>query len=70
MRRSEKERTHQSEIQIALIIAAALLVVRAAFILAKAMVKGRQRALGPSQRCSTLFIESVEQHGRGILSYG
>jgi hypothetical protein len=30
------------------------------------------RALaGPAtQRCSTLFIESVEQHGRGILSDG
>ncbi len=26
--------------------------------------------LSPCQRCSTLFIESVEQHGRGILSYG
>jgi len=44
----EKERTYQSDIQIALIIAAGLLAVRAAFILAKAMVKGRQRALGPS----------------------
>ncbi len=44
----EKERTYLSDIQIALIIAAGLLAVRAAFILAKAMVKGRQRALGPS----------------------
>ncbi len=25
---------------------------------------------GVAQRCSTLFIESLEQHGRGILSYG
>jgi hypothetical protein len=24
----------------------------------------------PEQGCSTLFIESVEQHGRGILSDG
>ena len=26
--------------------------------------------VGEAQRCSTLFIESLEQHGRGILSYG
>ena len=44
----ETERTHQSDIQIALMIAGGLLVVGAAFILAKTMVKGSQRALGPS----------------------
>jgi uncharacterized protein len=44
----EKERTYQSDIQIALIIAGGLLVLGVAFILAKTMVKGRQRALGPS----------------------
>ena len=44
----EKERTDQGDIQIALIIAGGLLVLGVAFILAKTMVKGRQRALGPS----------------------
>jgi hypothetical protein len=28
------------------------------------------RHRGALQGCSTLFIESVEQHGRGILSDG
>jgi hypothetical protein len=57
----EKERTYQSDIQIALIIAAGLLAVRAAFILAKAIVKGRQRALGPSLVASSVDHNTYDE---------
>ncbi len=44
----EKELSHKNDIQIELLVVSGLLVLGGALILAKVMVRGKQRAFGPS----------------------